>query len=39
MLLEAMFRGEFYPAETVIPRDPAYRVLQKASAVSCVFRT
>ena len=31
MLLEAMFRGEFYPSETVVPRDPAYRVLQKAS--------
>ena len=31
MLLEAMFRGEFYPAETVIPREPTYRELQKAS--------
>ena len=31
MLLEAMFRGEFYPSETVVPRDPAYRTLQKAS--------
>ena len=31
MLLEAMFRGEFYPSETVVPRDPAYRALQKAS--------
>ena len=31
MLLEAMFRGEFYPAETVMPRDPAYHALQKAS--------
>ena len=31
MLLGAIFRGEFYPAETVIPRDPAYRALQKAS--------
>lgn len=31
MLLEAMFRGEFYPSETVMPRDPAYRALQKAS--------
>lgn len=30
MLLEAMFRGEFYPSETVVPRDPAYRALQKA---------
>ena len=26
-----MFRGEFYPSETVVPRDPAYRTLQKAS--------
>ena len=31
MLLEAMFRGEFYPSEAVVPRDPAYRTLQKAS--------
>ena len=31
MLLEAMFCGESYPSETVIPRDPAYRALQKAS--------
>ncbi len=31
MLLEAVFRGEFYPSETVVPRDPAYRALQKAS--------
>ena len=31
MLLEAMFRGEFHPSETVVPRDPAYRTLQKAS--------
>ena len=31
MLLEAMFRGEFYPTEAVVPRDPAYRALQKAS--------
>lgn len=30
MLLEAMFRGEFYPSETVVPRGPAYRALQKA---------
>ena len=31
MLLEAMFRGEFYPSEAVVPRDPAYHALQKAS--------
>ena len=24
MLLEAMFCGEFYPSETVVPRNPAY---------------
>ena len=30
MLLEAMFRGEFYPSETVVPRGPAHRALQKA---------
>ena len=29
MLLEAMFRGEFYPSETVVPRNPAYRGLAK----------
>ena len=35
MLLEAMFRGEFYPSEAVVPRNPAYRALQKASNVIC----
>ena len=31
MLLEAMFRGGFYPSGTVAPGGPAYRTLQKGS--------
>jgi len=31
MLLEAIFGGEFYPAEAVVPRSPQYRELKKSS--------
>lgn len=31
MLLEAIFGGEFYPAEAVAPRSPQYKELKKSS--------
>lgn len=30
MILEAMYRGEFYPSETVVPKSPEYRKANQA---------
>ncbi len=30
MILEAMYRGEFYPSETVVPKSPEFRKANQA---------
>lgn len=30
MILETMYRGEFYPAETVVPKSPEFRKANEA---------
>ena len=38
MILEAMYNGEFYPCETVVPTSPEYRKAVKTRAQNAIVQ-